>query len=385
MAMRRLLALARRAPTPVFIVTGVGGFEDAAELRWNERIHACDTPRRASVLVVAGQIRPEDRQAVARVHDQMPHPRTTVWHQPQVRPAGEEPNQLHSLVSDAYGAVLADPSTSKPDVLPDQPPAPWRGRGDHGQGGEGMMGGVPYGRPMAMTADDRDGLALDALRFTVGPFAPMLPSGLVLAVSVQGDVIQQARVERPPFSRRHDSSLAVLHDDERNPADHARDLSRLCLRFLAPILDLIGFGPQAERAFLTSKAPDDALLLRIEQLAKVLRLSPGLPLATRRVGVIPSGCLDALGLSQESDELFDLEHRLMSLLAKARMLADDAASSTAPVSRDVRDVFPEALDSLALESVLPEILVGKEWREAVMTLAALPLDLLQPQGSRVRP
>lgn len=59
-----------------------------------------------------------------------------------------------------------------------------------------MMGGTPYGRPMAMTGGDRDGLALDQLRLRLGPFLDALPAGLVLDVTLQGDVLQDATATR---------------------------------------------------------------------------------------------------------------------------------------------------------------------------------------------
>lgn len=75
-----------------------------------------------------------------------------------------------------------------------------------------MMGGTPYGRPMAMTDEDvRDGLALDRLRFTVGPFFPHFPPGLVLELGLQGDVIQEARVTSTPYPQPKPSRLRSLH------------------------------------------------------------------------------------------------------------------------------------------------------------------------------
>src|SRR3546814_16968041 len=110
---------------------------------------------------------------------------------------------------------------SEDDLLPDEPPVAWRGKGDHGQGGEGMMGGKPYGRPMAMTAEDlRDGLALDAYTACFGPFLPMLPPGLQLELTLQGDVVQSARVRRPP--------AAQAGADE--PRSEARRVGKECVR-----------------------------------------------------------------------------------------------------------------------------------------------------------
>src|SRR3546814_20246746 len=86
---------------------------------------------------------------------------------------------------------------SEDDRLPDEPQVAWRGKGDHGQGGEGMMGGKPYGRPMAMTDEDlRDGLALDAYTACFGPFLSVLPPGLMLELTLLGDVIQRTEERR---------------------------------------------------------------------------------------------------------------------------------------------------------------------------------------------
>ena len=69
------------------------------------------------------------------------------------------------------------------------------------------MGGTPYGRPMAMTGEDvRDGLMLDRYTATIGPFAPMLPPGLALEVTLQGDVIVATEVQAPPFEQLPEAS-----------------------------------------------------------------------------------------------------------------------------------------------------------------------------------
>lgn len=97
------------------------------------------------------------------------------------------------------------------DHLPDKPPNAWKGIGPHGQGGKGMMGGTPYGRSMAMTGKDiRDGLQLDRFTARFGPFLPMLPPGLVLEVTLQGDVICDLDVQRPPFAQPADADAPDL-------------------------------------------------------------------------------------------------------------------------------------------------------------------------------
>jgi len=54
--------------------------------------------------------------------------------------------------------------------------------------------GLPAGLPMARRGADRDGLKLDRLHVPLGPFLAHWPAGLVVQVTIQGDVVQQAEV-----------------------------------------------------------------------------------------------------------------------------------------------------------------------------------------------
>ncbi|TNC26483.1 hypothetical protein [Amycolatopsis alkalitolerans] len=82
------------------------------------------------------------------------------------------------------------------------------GMSGHGAGGHDMtghemhMGGMemPGGIGMADRAPDRDGLRLDRLTFRLGPVLAAWPEGLVLRVDLQGDVVQEATIERSPGS-----------------------------------------------------------------------------------------------------------------------------------------------------------------------------------------
>jgi hypothetical protein len=204
MAMTGLVRFAASAPVPVYPAVGEDGLAAIEDLSLHPAVSLQATPRHASVLLVSGRIREEDHQALRRLHDQMSHPRATLWWRtmpvpgfPRVETIEADPGRaVHSL----WRRLMTGEQSSEDDLLPNKPPAPWRGKGDHGQGGEGMMGGKPYGRPMAMTDEDRrDGLALDAYTACFGPFLPMLPAGLLLELTLQGDVIQSARVLRPPF------------------------------------------------------------------------------------------------------------------------------------------------------------------------------------------
>ncbi len=224
MAMNWLSALARGAEIPVFAVVGAQGLVPVEGLRHRPGLRLVDSPRHARVLLVAGAVDGAHKTALERLHAQIPTPRGTVWWQaPPLFQRGEA-----VAGDDPLPAIRAAAEADDPDQRPDVPPHPWQGMGPHGQGGRGMMGGNPYGRPMAMTADDiRDGLALDAYTARFGPFLPMWPPGLVLDMTLQGDVIVSATVVSPPIEQ-----------------GRRGDPPALCA---ARMLRLMGIGPVAAR------------------------------------------------------------------------------------------------------------------------------------------
>jgi len=74
-------------------------------------------------------------------------------------------------------------------MKPAEKPDPHAG---HDMGGMDM----PAGLAMAERASDRDGLKLDVLTVPWGPLLSWWPAGLVVTTVVQGDVVQEARVEQ---------------------------------------------------------------------------------------------------------------------------------------------------------------------------------------------
>lgn len=274
---------------PVFAAVGAGAWGPVQELRARHDLCLVDSPRHASVCLVAGAIDGQDAAALDRVHDQLPHPRSTVAWQGDARHPWVSTvvtggaDDLVAAVADVHRRLREDPAATEPDRLPDEEPNPWRGVGPHGQGGEGMMGGTPYGRPMAMTAPDAsDGLALDQLDVRVGPFLPSLPPGMVLDLRLQGEVVQAAsvRLRLPP-----DRTIgAPLHD--RAPATVEAAVARGELRWLSHALHVHGLDGLARRAarlaidHATVDAPEDFAVLR-----RRLRWS-GLRWSLRRVGAI---------------------------------------------------------------------------------------------------
>ncbi len=312
--------LAASAPAPVYPAVGEDGLAAVEALSLHPAVSLQASPRHASLLLVCGRIREADRPALRRLHDQLPHPRATLWWRTEPVPGFPAASCVGDDRLDAVRAVWRRLATgalgSEADLLPDEPPAPWRGKGDHGQGGEGMTGGKPYGRPMAMTEDDRrDGLALDAYTARLGPFLPMLPPGLRLELTIQGDAIQSARVPSPPY-----------------PQAGADGPLRRIARLL-PLLGLAGLAERFRRA-AQGRAPDLGALGR----------------ALRR-----SGALHAIppGLGGFAGE--DLRARLRRWWAQA-----EGADLRAPPG----------------EGCLADLLPGLEWSEAMLVANSFDPEIL---------
>ncbi len=229
-------------PVPVFAAVGSGMWGAVQELRARPELRLVPSPRHASVLLVAGTVAPDHRVALDRVHDQMPHPRAVVrWGAGE---GSDEAGAITAALVDAFDRLRHDPSTSTPDRLPDEEPNEWRGVGPFGQGGEGMMGGTPYGRPMAMTGDDRDGLSLDQLHLRLGPFLEWLPPGVVLDVTMQGEVLQDVV---PSVARAQAAGSAPNGASGESPAGTV-DPIRSDLRWLALALHVHGLDALSTRA-----------------------------------------------------------------------------------------------------------------------------------------
>ena len=216
MGMNWLAHLAARAEVPVFLAEGEAAPAEYAHLLARmPALRMVDTPRAAAILLVVGTVPKALLPQLHRLHDQLPHPRATILWQSRNDLSGAKrinsAEDIGTAIKTIHSDLLADNVESEPDILPDAPANEWRGVGPHGQGGKGMMGGTPYGRPMAMTAADlRDGLELDTYTADFGPFLPMFPPGLVLKLTLQGDVIQTVAVTHPPFETTEDRGWVLL-------------------------------------------------------------------------------------------------------------------------------------------------------------------------------
>ena len=171
-------------------------------------------------------------------------------------------------------------------------------------------GGEVAGLPMAGTAPDRDGLALDVLRVSLGPVLPGWPTGLLLRADLQGDVLTGAQ-------------LSWLDANEPADVDPGADPRRTALDHLASLLSVAGWltaARDARRARDGLASPDSAERAaaerRAERVVRRVRRSRALAWSLRGIGHLQGPDRDTDG---------DVLDRLRRWC--------DAASDTAAVSR----------------------------------------------------
>lgn len=338
--------LARMAPVPVFVARGLGAGRGLARLRASPDVRITTSPRHASILVVAGAIPRSATDALTRVHDQVAPPRgvAAVDVTGDLAPLGlgdvamlpiDEPvSFLRARQTDALGGDGA------PARGPASSPVEWQGVGPHGQGGEGMMGGTPYGRPMAMPpTEGRDGLALDRLSLRLGPFLAGLPAGLSLQVGLQGDVLAEVDLDVVP------GGAPLVGVPATDDAPRLVQEARHRLAAIADLCALSGLDALAQRAARAAVGPTPA---SIAVLRRRLDRRWGLRAATDDIGVL------------EVDE--------RDVTTRWRTWLDEADGALAG------DLPAEPVARLGLDAVA-DGLVGMEIGQAWLTLCSLQVDL----------
>ena len=410
------------APVPVFAVAGGGAREAIQDLRLRPELRLLDTPRAAAVLVVRGTIPEAFAPSLARIHDTMANPRATLlWSADgQWVPAlagVDDPVFVDGYPVAAAVATYRDLVTgrrpSELPILPDVDPVPWRGVGPYGQGGSGMTGGTPYGRPMAELGPDPDGLRLDVLPLVVGPFFPRFPSGLVLDVRLAGDLVLEASVADPmfdsldvparaglrPFLRALGEPVAIAELELARAREHLRWLSDALVAH-----GLTALGVRALR-LATRVGPGDGAAVR--RLARLLGWTQVARWSTRGVGSLARDDVAGLGAGPvaraaglaEDVRLEDPAYRDLGFepivgeggdaaarwtlrLAEAAQSLDLAARAgdrrTGLVGRVESPrgrLEPGSAASDRLLALVPAVLRETEWGDAVATLVSLDIDL----------
>ena len=345
----RLLRLGAGRPH-VLLVEAPGGTEPRLAVEREARTRgwpAAGSPADADLVVVAG-----------RVTDDLAAPADCLWRQaprPRVRLTAPEAPGTGRLLDEAAARLAAGGDY-----------------GDHAcQDDMGMD--MPGGVPMADRGEDRDGLLLDQLHVPLGPLLPDWPAGLVMHTILQGDVIQDARVEvvggaatsfwDEPWRRVASGEPVTTGAASRlRIAGHLDSLARL--------LTVAGWADAATRARqlrdeLLAGAPAAELNPRLRRLARRLRRSRTLRWLTDDLGVVPP---DASTLRARGD----VTARWSGWLAAAeQLLPDIERSDHLPVGDAPRDPPAELL------GLLPGLLAGVELATARLVVASLDPDLAE--------
>jgi hypothetical protein len=264
------------------------------------------------------------------------------------------------------------------------------GHGGHGggHGGHEHHMGAPMGLAMAERAADRDGLKLDVLHVPLGPALRDWPAGLVLHLTLQGDVAQVVevavlggRAEGPsfwdePWLRSAAGERVTTADAERRrAASHLDSVGRL--------LAVAGWEGAADRARelrdeIIAGAPGSEVAPRVAELTRRTGKSRTLRWMLSDVGVVDREMAGRHGLTGPSARhLGDAFARLTGWLdeiGQALGRLDDPA----PLLGSDGPRGPVAdRPSAAVLAMLPELLDGAELAAARLTVASLDPDLDQ--------
>ena len=360
--------LARRAvrATRVLLVVAPGAFtvrvaaERAAIGRgWQ----VAESAASADVLLVVGRVGGELAEVVEHLWDAMPGPRArvSVW----------TPDAVPAALDEA-AAVLVDGRTQVEDAAgrrpPDLPAAGGDLAMDHGGMDHGMDHGgmemAPDGIPLAEgSAEDRDGLEMDALPVHLGPVLPHWPSGLVLDVTLHGDLVVDATAR-----------IVGQGQDGTGPPDVPEDNATRCARRCDEVAAVLALAGWEDGATLARSARDTLLDRRgndsrvaLADLRHRAERSRLLRWSLAGAGVVTRERADELGLPEAV--VGDCRDRLLVLVDRAVAAARAYAAVRVDVTGVVLDVMPEG-PSVPLEAYGP-LVTGCDLGVARLLVASL--------------
>ncbi len=339
MGLRETIARAAVSRAHVLIAEAPGAFPQRVALEraldaagWRPAETAAD----ADVLAVVGEPGPALTELIDRAWDQLSEPRVRI----EVREEGD----VGSALAQAREA-LQDTAAQRAGALRrhehEHEDEGHDGGGEHGGGHhEGHEGMAPDGIPLAEGAEDRDGLEMDELHLPWGPVLAHWPAGVVLRLTLHGDLVTDAELEH----------LGGAESEAEE--DGATRAARL-LDAAASVLVLAGLPAEAARARRLRDRCLDGTPPAGEDLAR---------LATRlRRHRVLRWLLGGLVLPGAVGGDADLHDRLVGLVERAR---EAAAHHSAPAHR----AGPAG-------EVLPELIRGQELAAVRLWMAATRADL----------
>jgi hypothetical protein len=255
----------------------------------------------------------------------------------------------------------------------------------HGMGGMSMPGGLP----MAERGEDRDGLRLDQLHVALGPVLADWPAGLVLRLTLQGDVVQDVEVDtltgeagdgswwmQPWRDAALGEPVTAGQAARRRAGAHLDSLGRLLA--VAGWVDA-ALTARRLRDELLAAVPGSQLRGPVRRFARRVGRSWTLAWLTRGLGPVPAGAGRTAGVSGPALRADgDVTARYRQWLAEViddldRLDEQDLVGPAGEGPRGRWDV--ERPPSAALIAVLPGLLRGVELAAVRLIVASLDPDL----------
>ena len=265
--------------------------------------------------------------------------------------------------------------------------------GHHGEMGGMQMGGMQMdmgtgpvrGLPMAHEGDDRDGLRLDRLHVPLGPVLPDWPAGLVVRLTLQGDVVQQAE---PEVLGGGDGSFwdepwrRAAAGEHVTTADAARRRAAARLDSLGRFLSLAAWGAAAAAARrlrddLLAGVPAGRLRPDARRFARRVGRSRTLAWLTAGLGELSAGDAAAAGAGARAAGDVTVRYRrwCVDLDAAVSALEDASPLRAADLESPRGPAADGSSPSAGLLAVLPGLLAGAELAAARLIVASLDPDL----------
>ena len=262
--------------------------------------------------------------------------------------------------------------------------------GMHVSGMEMDTGGMamPGGRRMAGRGGDRDGLKLDQLHVPLGPVLPDWPAGLVIRVTLQGDVVQEAEPEAlgagggsfwdEPWRRAAAGELVATREAaRRRAAAHLDSLGR----FLAVAgWDAAATVAHRLRDGILAGTPSGRLGQDVGRFTRKVARSRTLAWLTGGLGVLSAGDADAAGVRgpalRAAGDVTARYCRWCAELDETIAALDDGSPFDPMAIEPPRGPAEDgAAASAALLAVVPRLLAGTELAAARLIVASLDPDL----------
>lgn len=393
------------------------------------------SPADADVLVVCGAVPTGLRAAVEELWAEIPGPRARTCVVAAVLAPGAldaakarlaAPNQersgtpgrsdprAHATPPDQAPAAAMSPPGPRPadrhlDMSPDPDPA---GQGEARQGSEqeidhqgpgdpSMSDGdmddgmsMPAGLAMAERGDDRDGLKLDQLHATLGPLLVGWPAGVVLRVTLQGDIIQSARAElvgaQGPGSYWVEPATRAMYGEAVTVGEATRRTAGCYLDRLGRFLSVAGWPDPAAGACLLrddllAGAAHHEVASRFAALARRVGRSRTLRWMTAGLGVLSAADATALGVTGPVARAGgDVTARYRQWLAEAAEmldLVDDPVLLTAHGDgRTLGHLHDAVTPPEPLLAAIERLVVGAEIGAARLIVASFDPDVDEMAG-----